>query len=93
MNIPLPRFRGRAIKCKRGWSFEFDVSMLGDSDKCLVFGNFAAYKTREEAVEALKIEIQNAIKTLAEEMPEIKTDTYVDMKTNMTRRWDRKDEQ
>lgn len=92
MSYFIPRFQGRAIEKDGGWTFEFIVSMLGDDEHGEMFGCKIIYPTRDEAIEALKAAIQSAIKRLSENMPEVNPETYIDMKTNATRRWDKKDE-
>ena len=91
--IPIPRFQGSAIEKDGGWSFEFIVSMLGDEEGQL-FSSSKIFKTREEAIKNLNLAIQDAIKTLAKELPHlgINSNEYVDMKTNATRQWSKKDE-
>jgi len=92
MSYFIPRFQGRAFEKDGGWTFEFIVSMLGDDENGELFGCKIIYPTKDEAIKHLKETIQSAIKMLSKEMPEVNPETYVDMKTNSTRRWDQKDE-
>lgn len=92
--MPIPRFQGRTFEKDGGWVFEFHVSMLGDDNGDL-YSCTIVYPTKKEAIFNLKIAIADAIKILSEEFPDmgINAETYIDMKTNSTRRWDCKDEQ
>ena len=94
MTYPIPRFQGRAFEKDGAWSWEFHVSMLGDDEGSL-FSTKLTFSTKDEAVANLRLAISDAIKTLADEFPEmgINSENYIDMKTNTTRRWDKKDEQ
>ena len=89
MSIPIPRFSGRAIKVGKKWKWEFIVSMLGEEEGQL-FGSTKSFNTKEEAIVSLRAAIQDGIKHLAAQIPDmgISTDNYIDMKTNSTRRWD-----
>lgn len=91
--LPIPRFTGSAYKEDDRWGWEFTVSLLGD-DEGHSFGSKNTYPTREDAITALKAAIQDAIKHMAEEFPElgIQPENYIDMKTNRTRQWNKKDE-
>lgn len=93
MNSFIPRFQGRAIEIDGGWTFELHVSMLGEEEGILYQGN-KIYPRKDDAIEGIKIAIHNAIKSLAQDHPELNfnPDNYIDMKTNSTRRWDKKDE-
>ena len=94
MSMPIPRFRGKTFEKDGGWTFEFMISLLGDDDG-VVYACELIFKTKDEALTNLKLTIQDAIKQLKDKAPEmgIDAETYIDMKTNSTRRWDRKDEQ
>lgn len=89
--IPGPRFQGWAIEKDGGWTFELLVSIFGEEEGQLFVGDII-YSTRDEAIKYLKIAIQDAIKDLAECMPElgINKDMYIDIKTNSTRHWNNK---
>lgn len=93
MSIPIPRFSGRAFEEGDRWKWEFCISMLGD-DRGDMYGSRHSYATKEDAVKALKLAIQDAISLLAKDFPEmnINAGQYIDMKTNQTRRWDGRDE-
>jgi hypothetical protein len=92
--FPIPRYRGIAFEVDNKWKYKFRVTLLGDDDEFHEFVSKDLFKSKEEAIDALNIEIQRAIKVLHEEHPELKInpDNYIDMKTNKTRRWDKKDE-
>ncbi len=87
-----PRFRGIAIEVDGQWTWEMLISLVGQGDEGSVFTTKDRFKTKAEAIAALKEAIQFAIKALP---PELKCshDLFIDMKTNETRRWDKKDEQ
>ncbi len=93
MSFPIPRFQGNAIETDGGWTFEFFVSMLGEEEGQL-FQCKKIFTTKEEAIKELKIAIKDAIKDLSAKLPQlgIKDNEYIDMKTNSTRLWDKKDE-
>lgn len=91
MTIPIPRFRGKAIEKKGGWGWEFIVSFLGSDDgEC--FATKDVFKTKNEALADMKLVMKSTIQFLSEHIPEINPETYIDMKTNSTRRWDKSDE-
>jgi hypothetical protein len=92
MNIP--RFQGKAIKVKGGWTWECFVTTLGSGDEFFGFNSKQIFKTKQEAIDDLKEAIQDAIKQLAVNMPGsgISLNQYIDMKTNKTRLWDKSDE-
>lgn len=94
MTITIPRFQGNAIEKNGGWTFEFIISMLGE-EKGILYGCHNIYATKYEAIKHLKIAIQDIIKHLSENLPYlgISEDYYIDIKTNATRRWDKKDQQ
>ena len=93
MTYPIPRIQGRAIEKDGGWSFEFLVSFLG-SNEGYVFWSPSVYSTKEEAVLHLKKACQDVIKCFADCYPDLDIDaaSYIDVKTNEKRRWDKKDE-
>ncbi len=93
MSIPIPRFTGRSYEENGKWKWEFCISMLGDEGGDM-YGSRHSYDTKEKAIRALKLAIQDAINLLAKDFPElgINAGQYIDMKTNQTRRWDGRDE-
>ncbi len=93
MTIPIPRIQGRAIEKDGGWTFEFIFSFLGDENGDMYECN-KIYPTKDEAIKNLKIAVQDCIKCFADCFPELNVDdgTYIDMKTNATMQWDKKDQ-
>jgi hypothetical protein len=93
MTIPIPRIQGRAIEKDGGWTFEFIFSFLGEETGDM-YGCNTIYSTKDEAIKHLKKAVQDCIKCFAECFPDLNVcdRTYIDMKTNATRRWDKKDE-
>lgn len=89
----LPRFQGNAIKKDNGWGFEIFVSLLGEEEGQLFYSS-DTYQTREEALKYLKLAIQDLINKISEEMPDlnINPNEYIDIKTNIKRKWNKKDE-
>lgn len=86
--LTIPRFTGKAIKVKGGWSFEFIVSFLGGSsgDETGIRSKLV-YKTKDEAIKELRLEIKKLISHLAKDFDAIDPNKFIDLKSNTTRTW------
>lgn len=96
----IPRIRGRVGQadsemCNGKWFFEIYVDLLGEAGGPGVSepaGTFGPYDSKEEA----QIELRRACKIACDAAEEIidgkPSGKYIDMKTNLTRRWDQADE-
>lgn len=94
MSIKIPRFQGRTFEKDGRWTWKFRLSILGEDEE-ISFGTKLNFTTKEEATVDLKSVIAHAMKFFSDEFPEmrINSEKYFDLKTNSTRRWDKKDEQ
>jgi len=89
----MPRFRGKTLEVEGGWQWEMLISLLGEPDGHHFICN-TIFKTKDEAIINMKKYIQEIIEYLSKEAPElnINATTFIDMKTDTTRHWDKSDE-
>jgi hypothetical protein len=97
-NSFMPRIRGKVGQIEDGpseikgmYAFHIEIVQMGSND-VIWEGEFTddkyLSKTKEEALRKLRFECQNVQRCLCEVVPEMLPDTYIDMKTNETRKWD-----
>lgn len=83
----IPRIRGSAIKVGKKWSWEMFVGMMG-SDEADLYTTKELYKTRKEAVSALRVACRTVCEAIETKVDGKPSGKFIDMKTNATRNWD-----
>lgn len=92
MTTIFPRFQGKTIETNGRWQWRLLVTLLGDGDDGIIIGSKIDYATKLEALKSMMIAIKETTDYLTDEMRIEKLDSYIDMKTNITKRFDKKDE-
>jgi|GEM_PF-2217916 len=88
----MPRFRGKAFEVNGLWGYELVVSVEGDNEEPDIYIFEPKFKTRQEAINHLQAEIKDIAKYLAKEMCTELPASYLDLRNDMLRRWDKSDE-
>lgn len=80
-----PEFAGK-------WFFEMWLSFLGRDEEKRSLGQFGPWDSEKEAEEELRAAAKIACDLIERDISGNTSGEYIDMKTNLRRRWDRKDE-
>ena len=95
----IPRIRGKVGQAyepeemKGKWFFELWMSELGKEDDSKSFGQFGPWNTEEEAHKELRKAAQLCCEVFEQKMDGKVSGKYIDMQSNLTRPWDKSDEQ
>jgi hypothetical protein len=85
--VPLPRFRGRAFKKEKGWTWEIHCSMLNDNKNGWLCCCKEMFETKKLALKDLRKKLSEIFAELKGQIPGMNPDTYIDMKNNEVRPW------
>lgn len=87
----LPRFRGNAVELENGWGWECIVTPFGSNEEIISFRANDVFPDKEAAIKDMMKAIKLACDDLQEKFMGESNGTYIDMKTNETLKWDKKE--
>ena len=88
----VPRIRGSAVEKENGkWTFFLLIGFLGVEEVDEYNFNYD-FNTKEEAIQELQKAAQVACEAFENAVDGKPSGSFIDMKTNSTRRWDKTDQ-